>query len=852
MKPDNWQKIESVFHFALSLNANERDKYLCRIASENQSLRAEIESLIASFEKTPDFLEQPAFSLRIKALESELETSLVNQEIGFYKILDKLGSGGMGEVYLAEDTRLNRRVALKFLSTSLIDNKWAKKQLVKEAQAVAMLDHPNICHVYGIEEIGEYSFIVMQYIEGKTLADLISQTFIEEEQILLITQQITSAIAAAHKHGIIHRDIKTGNIMIKPEGQVKVLDFGLAKFIKQQNSEKFGEGSSLISQNGLVVGTVAYMSPEQLRAEKLDYRTDIFSLGTVFYEMVSGGHPFLQKSNAETISAILTKKPEPIVKLKNGNSIAFNHLVEKCLEKDKGKRYQSASELLLELQILQEKSLAGIKQKSPFRMLAASVFIVILLIIGISIYQRATRPRTLAILPFINKSTDQNNNYITGMAETLLNKISNSSQLNVIPLTLVANYKSTDDDPVEIGKALNAEAVLTGKITELDNQTILETELINIADGSILFYKKSPLIKESDILSIQDEISEKIISKLQSPISSNNKNNRAIDNTKNPKAFNYYLKGLEYWRTRDKDNIEKAIDAFNQSIAIDPDNARAHAGLAYIYVLRSSVNYNPMRAREAMTIAKVEAQEAINIDKNLCESHAALGAVLHKYDWNWEDAEKEYQQAINIDPEYSQTYYWYSDLLAITKRPEKALYNSLKARELDPYSAYPDFNTGRVLYYNRQYDQAIEPLKVALSKDPKILPAKSVLGLVYLQKGKYDDALKLFEEIYALDKKSYAAMLGYTYGKMGRKAEALKILNELENIAKESYIPAQERAIIYIGLGDKDNAFIWLDKAFQDRFAVLPAINVEPLFDDLRNDARFQDLLIRMNLNKKF
>lgn len=856
MATNDWQNIENTFHHALALSGTERVRYISQACAENESMRSEIESLLTSFEKENDFLEETAFDLGMKVLESNLDVSLTGREIGFYKIFDKLGSGGMGDVYLAEDTRLNRKVALKFLSNTLVDDRWAKKQLFKEAQAVAGIDHPNVCRVYGIEEIGEHSFIVMQHIEGSTLSNLIRNGQIQERQFLPIAQQITAALAAAHENGIIHRDVKAGNIMMLPNGEIRVLDFGLAKIIKNQTADNFGETPSLLSQTNAVVGTVAYMSPEQLRGEKLDFRTDIFSLGTVFYELLSGGNPFLHNSDAETMAAILTADPKPISGLKNGPAADFNRLIKKCLEKDKEKRFQTVAELASELQNLQNKRPSKAILPLGSRLLLAVVLLVVLLTVGTFVYRRAVAPRSLAVLPFVNLSQDAKNDFIGGMAETLISKLSDSSQINVKPYTMVSNYKITDVDPVQVGQNLNVDAVLTGKIITRNNQLILETNLINIADGNELWSEKS-ILNDFDTLNIQNVISEKIIAKLQSPLNAGDNKPKTSQYTENPEAYKFYLQGLEYWRTRDKpNNIARASDAFNQAIRIDPNYARAYAGLAYVYIVRSSVNYKAMPPSEAIVIAKSHAETAIKLDETLSEPHAALGAIYHKYDWNWAAAEKEYQRALELNSEIAQTYSWYADFLAVTNRSDDALRNGLKAKELDPFSPIMDVNVGRILYYARRFDEAEDYLLNSLKNNPNNSNVKLILGFVYLQQSspvKHEAATKFFEELYEADKKGYAASLGFLYGKLGKRAEALDVLKQLEEFEKQDdYLPAHEKALVYIGLQDKEKALFWLEKAYQERFMGLPALNVDPIYDGLRSDARFQQILVQMNSEKEF
>jgi serine/threonine-protein kinase len=857
METNNWQQIETFFHSALSLSGDERTAYLSQACAEDNSLRCEVESLIAAFEESGEFLDEPAFDLGIKVMESDLETSLettlAGQTIGSYNILSKLGKGGMGEVYLADDTRLNRKVALKFLSKALLGDRWAKRQLIKEAQAVAMLDHPNVCPVYGIEEIGEHNFIVMQYVEGETLADLARKRRLTTEQVCSLAKQIASAIEAAHAHGIIHRDIKTGNIMVTASGQAKVLDFGLAKIIEPlHKAENGGENVSQFSQNGLIMGTVSYMSPEQLKAEKLDFRTDIFSFGTVLYELVSGEHPFLRKSDAETITAILTDQPASAPNFNNKTaSSGIYPVVRKCLEKNKEQRFQSASELLLELQNLQDKKTPIVKRRLFFPLLNASLIILILLSIGVLLYQRATVPRTLAVLPFVNESGESSADYISeGMAESLINKLSDSSELRVKAFTLVSGYKG-DVDTVKIGQSLAVEAVLTGKIRRQNDQLRLETKLINTADGTELWGDDVPL-NESDALNIQNNISEIVISKLQSSANNDKSKHLAANKQENPEAYKYYLQGQYYWKKRDKENIQKAIDAFNRALDIDPSYAHAYAGLANAYVVRSLVTHNPLPAREASILARSYAEKAISLDESLSESHVALGVVLHRNEWNWEAAEREFLQAIEINPDYAHAYYSYSYLLTITGRHEEALAQSFKFQELDPFSSLADLNIARVFYYARKYDESYEQLNKALNKDSNNIGARYIIGLVHLQKRKYEEALRVFEKLYASDKKDQkllaAAALGFTYGKMNRKMDALNVLKDFDEFAKNDYIPPRERAIIYLGLNDKDIAIYWLEKSFQEHSSACASINVEPLFDDLRMDARFQAIVLKMNL----
>jgi serine/threonine-protein kinase len=849
MNSDGWQQIEILFHTARELDENERNAYLAQMCREDELLRSEVESLL-SFEDKSDFMELPAFDFGMQVLHINSPDPLVGKTIGVFQVLEKLGSGGMGEVYLAKDTRLNRKVALKFLSEAFINDKWAKRQLVKEAQAAARLDHHNICAVHGIEESEEHSFIVMQYVEGETLSRVIQKSALKANQILPLIQQIAGGLALAHAHGIIHRDIKPGNIMITAEGQAKVLDFGLAKTVQPQLSAgKADEQLSQLSHNGLIIGTVAYMSPEQLRAEKLDYRSDIFSLGAVFYELVSGRHPFAETSDAETISAILKNHPAPITNLKSELPPRINRIILKCLAKDKEQRYQSISELLLDLQ---ENKLQRVSYIKQYRVALLALLLFLFAGLGSTFYTHETKAQSLVVLPFINETLDSNFEYITdGMTESIINRVSDSAKIKVKPYTLVSGYKGSDIDPLKIGRALDAAVVLTGKLTRRNNQNVLQIALIRTADGSQLWGDKEIVLENtSDVFRIQQDITENVISNFKA--TGDVSGIQTSKQTQNPEAFNFYLVGRSYWRKRDRENIQKAIEAYRKAIDIDPAFAQAFAGLANSYVLLSSAAFGSVPTKEAMTKAKAAAKEAVEIDGNLGESHAALAVVLHKYEWNWAAAENEYLRAIELKPDLAAARYWYSDLLAVTGRINEAISESEKARELDPFSPAAEMNVGRMLYYARRYDEAAEYLSAIINKNPENLGAIYVLGLVYIQKGMHREALAEMQKIRVKNKLFAAAALGYTYAKSGNKTEAIKILEELdeyEKASKDNHIPPQERAIIYIGLNDKDNAFIWLDKSYEERLYPLINLTIEPLFDDLRSDSRFQNLAGRMNLN---
>ncbi|MGB8510758.1 MAG: protein kinase [Pyrinomonadaceae bacterium] len=851
MEVKDWQRTEGIFHAARSLDAGERAAHLDLACAGDEALRAEVESLLAAFERRADFLEDGAFSTGLRILSTDQTESLVGRQIGTYRILSQLGRGGMGEVYLAEDTRLGRKVALKFISGKLMNDTWAKRQLVKEAQAVAMVEHPNICSIHGLEEAEGHTFIVMQYIEGETLADLIRARTPDAAEAVSLALQIVAAVAEAHAHGIIHRDLKPHNIVVNDCGQVKVLDFGLAKIIQNQGVLPLGEDSSRFSQGGLVIGTVAYMSPEQLRAEKLDFRSDIFSLGTVLYELFTGLKPFARASDAEIISAILTSPPSPLARHAHGIPPELGHIVFKCLEKDREKRYQSSSELLYDLGNIRRQRNGAASRRRSFNLSAVAALALLLLIVVVSVlaYRHITRPYTLAVLPITNESDDAGIEYLgDSLAESLINKLARLPELRVKPFTAVSGYKSTGSDPQKVGRELAVDAVLLGKIVREGHSFVLEMDLVDASDGAKLWAKRYDTVNTAAISELQNDIAVKVAAGLELPQRGSEQRLLAAHDTENEDAYREYFRGRYLWRNRNKENIQKAVEKFNAAIALDASFAKAHAGLADCYVLMNSPAYGNMPTEEAMNRAKAAAKDALELDESLPEAHTSLGVVHLKYDWNWTEAESRFRRAISLDPDYAPAHYWYSHLLTITGRQSEAITESELARKLDPLSPLTRMNYCREFYFGRQFDRAATCLNEILAEDPSNVSAQRTLGFVYLQKGMNDAAIEIFEKIPETNRALKVVALGYAYARAGRRAEAFRILAEVEEMSRNAYIPPHERAVIYLGLDDKDHAFAWLNRACDEHFAAMIYLTVDPAFNVLRQDARFAELARRLNL----
>lgn len=856
MRSKNWQQVESIFHTALALGGDERISYLSEKCSGNTALLSEVESLLVAFENESGFLEDSAFSLGMNVLGQDEEKDFTGEKIGFYEIKEKLGGGGMGVVYLAEDTRLNRKVALKFLKKTFVDDKWAKKQFINEAQAVARLEHPNICAVHSIEEIDEHNFIVMQYIEGATLAEIIPARQLTLEKILSVVNQIVSAVASAHSHGIIHRDIKPGNIMITPEGSVKVLDFGLAKVVehKQKLAE---ENLSQMSQNGLILGTVSYMSPEQLRGERLDYRTDIFSVGIVLYEMLTGKRPFHRNSQAETIAAILGDEPARLKEGKTRIPDALDVIVHKCLHKDKEKRFESAAEILVELDKAESANIRGtiprrVKRFFAKAVLAAATAVLLVVLVFTFLYNGKAAPKTLAVLPISFENAPAEKEYLAdGLTQSIIEKLSGLSDLKVKNGYSVASFRGKAFEPQKAGNELNVDSVLTGTIQKRGEDLFLVTKLIRTSDG-LLIDPFETKIEEANLSDIEENISRRVIDKIQSNITADDKKSLEKKDTGSTEAKRLYLVGRFYLSRRQGEDLKNAERYFRESTNLDPSYAKAWSGLADTYSLFSFPGHKgSMPPQEALKSAREAAQRALDFDNTLCEPYNSLGMIKLRYEWDWSGAESYFRAAIDRDPEFPPAHLGLSNLMVIKGQFDEALKEAEKVKDISPLSVSADLNMTGVFYFRRDYEQMSRVLSESLDKYPNHIRLNYFRGLLFIETGKLQEATDIFERIYQEDKVLGAAPLGLVYAKTGRREEVRKILTTLDELSKQDnqdYIPSQERAIIYIALGDFDRVFENLQKACGERFPALPFVITDPIFDEIRTDTRFADIKNCVNL----
>jgi serine/threonine-protein kinase len=829
-------------------------------------------------------------------------------QLGRYQIRSLLGAGGMGEVYLAQDNSLNRKVALKVLPAELASNQDRMRRFKQEATAAASLNHPNIAHIYEIGEADGYNFIAMEYVDGTTLRNRIHDDGEDLVKLLRVMQHVAEGLAKAHDAGIIHRDLKPDNIMITSDGHAKILDFGLAKLIEAPTNSD-SEGPTILQQHstpGLILGTLGYMSPEQAqgKTKEIDHRSDIFSFGCILFEAITRRKAFSGQDQIDVLNKIIR---EPVASLSTHNPSApadLQRIVRRCLAKDPEQRYQNIKDVAIELKEvrreLQERGLDTtvpsvsttntdaqtilmsestrvqgqphtaevsattrassaefianeIKQHKKAAIIGAALVLIVAIAatVGFRSYLHASKTEvaveSIAVIPFMNQDNDPGSEWICdGLTESIINNLTQLPNLKVIARSSVFHYKGRETDPIAVGKELGVRAVLTGRLQHRGDKMLISTELIDIRDNKQLWGDQYER-QLADMLSVQREIAREITNNLRPSLSGVEMSRMNKQYTANPEAFQLYLKGRFYWNKRTPQDLKRAIPFFEQAIEKDPNYALAYTGLADTYALIAAYTNTP--AREVMPKAKEAALKALALDDNLAEAHASLGQITSYYDYDFVTAEREYRRAIELNPNYAPAHQWLAEQLSPMKRNDEALAEIRRALELDPMSVIMNRIYADTLVDGRKLDEAIQQYQKTLELDPNFPTTHYFLGRAYEAKGMYDEAVKEYTRASALGTvlADVMAKANEVYKKSGWKAYVQFNLDQLVESPQRGY-PAFLVATFYAKAGNKDKAIEWLEKGYEERDFRMTLISVAFEFDGMRSDPRFRELVRRMGL----
>lgn len=851
---ERWERAKELFEAALERPPKERSAFLSEAAGSDEDLRLEAGRLISEYERAGKSLES--------ALPQTIDLYTFSPGdvlLGRFEVIRFVGRGGMGEVYEAEDLMLHERVALKTVRSEIAGDKSAVARFKREIQLAKKITHPNVCRIYDLHHLSEgrdgkgasITFLSMEFLLGPTLAErLRDRGRLTTNEAHPIAEQMAGALEAAHQAGITHRDFKPGNVMLVATGQggvrAVVTDFGLAR------STVASDTGLSVSQPGRVLGTLRYMAPEQLAGGEITSATDVYALGLVLYEMVTGKQPFQARSQLEAAARRLKEDPAPPRSYVPDLDQKWEAAILRCLKRDPAGRFPSAWEVALGLS-QGTTSARRAKHRHVMAAMIAVIMMAILSILAFMTYQgRWGPPRiaSIAVLPFANEGSDPGTEYLSeGITEGVVNDLSQLGKIRVIASGAVQRYRAPNVDPQSAGRELGVEAVLTGRVVSRGGLLRVHAELMNVADRSQLWGNQYNR-RQVDIVKLQQEISHDISESLRLRLSGEHAKRLARRYSDNSEAYQLYLKGRFFWNKRTEESFSKAVDCFRRAIEKDRSYALAYAGLADCYALEG---YGPSHTpREMMPKAKDAALRALDLDSSLPEAHASLGFEKALFEWDWPEAEQEYQRAIELNPVYATAHHWYAiTVLTPLNRREEAIAEAHRALVLEPLSLIINTNSGATLYYARHFSEAIEQLQKTIELEPTFYWSYWTLGHAYAERAMLTEAIAVHEKAqYVLSAPTRnLAALAHSYAMAGRRDEAQKLLDELRLTARHSYVSAYDLAYLCVALGKNEAAFEWLQKAFEEHEPTLVNLNVDPKLVPIRSDPRFKDLVRRMRLN---
>jgi len=743
---------------------------------------------------------------------------------GRYEIIEELGKGGMGRVYRVEDTKLNQEVGLKLIKPEIAKDKKTIERFRNELKLARNIRHKNVCGMYDLGETEGAHFITMEYIRGEDLKRFIHRSGqLAVGTAVRIAKQVCEGLSEAHKLGVVHRDLKSNNIMIDKEGDARIMDFGIARSLEAKE----------MTGAGMIIGTPEYMSPEQVEGKETDQRSDIYSFGVILFEMATGEVPF--RGETPFVIGIKHKTERPTAPQEINPRVPpdLSRLILKCIEKDKVKRWQTVEQILTELSRI-ERSVTTTKKIIPEEELETTMT-------GEMEWQNS-----IAVLPFADLSPQKDQEYFCfGLAETLINALSNIKDLRVVARTSAFSFKGKDVDIREIGKKLNVNTILEGSIQKADKRIRITAQLINVADGYHIWSDRYDR-ELDDIFAIQDEIGLAIVENLKGKLLVREKGKLLKRHTDNLEAYTLYLKGLYFWNKRTAEGMRKGMECFQQAIETDPIYALAYSGLADSYGLLGFWCFLP--PKDSFPKAKALAEKALEIDENLAEAHASLAWVKFSYDWDWASAESEFKKAIKLNPGYATAHNWFGCYLTAMGRYDEAHKEMKRAHELDPLSLMINNNIGLIYYHQRHYEKTIEQTKKTIEMDQTFSQAHYQIARAYYMKGMYKEAIAAGQKAYELGLPWGSIVLGWACVLSGKKDKTEELLHELEEVSKKRYVPLSSFGWLYLGLGNLDRFFELYEKAYEERDPTLPWFKVMPECDVVRSDPRFTELLKKMNM----